>query len=140
MTDPHSLSDLRAWLAGADPNAPLIFAAGAMRTQGDWHVARMSLGAMAHVDCDGSRSAGSEAVLELFDLPHGQPMSAAKFDAIADRSAKALPGLAEAPLQVAFAGGRHTLSHLERAGGSAIVHLAPEAVACRPLARSGCCA
>ena len=118
----------------ASPDAPAHFAGDDTRTQGGWHVTRLTRSVQSHVDCDGTREDGTETVIQLLDASRGTAMPVARLTAILAKSATAIPGLGQAALRVHWRARRWRVEAVD--GGT--IRLVPDAEACRPALRCAC--
>ncbi|MEM7709831.1 MAG: hypothetical protein AAF264_03600 [Pseudomonadota bacterium] len=132
----HTLDTLLAALDDLDPALAVSFAGSHGATQGDWHVTRITLADLSHVDCDGGRATDRETVVEVLDGPPGRPMTILRLASILAKGRAALPGSGAAPLHVFHGSVRSVVDGID--GGT--IRLAPVHAVCRPAARIGCCA
>lgn len=133
---PLTLDEMLAALATADPDIPASFTGPHGATQGHWHLTRITFARQDHVDCDGTRDAGVETVLELLDGLPGAPMPVARLVTVLRTSRAALPEAGPAPLQVFHRSTRFTVDGVTNGD----IRLSPVQAACRPAEQIGCCA
>ena len=137
---------LDALIAALDAlgDRPLIPCLDGIDLNPGYHVTELQAAQIQSIDCGGRRRTLSQTRVQLLDGPSGadQYMTATKFAAILDRSRKAIPALAEAPIVFEGAAGNEGLSlfRVNRLDTrpSARLHLTPDGAQCRPRAE-GCC-
>lgn len=145
-----TLEELRGELGRADSDAPLVFATGDGTIGPGYHVAEFRQADVTGIDCGGTLSTWSEAVMQLMDGHGRSHMPVGKFRSILSRSLGQVDGLGDARLRVEFAHGNAGLGLFAVDGVTAnedraTVTLAPEGAVCKPLMRaaapvaSACC-
>lgn len=152
MTYPTAtLTDCLALLDKADRDLPVVFHTGDAAITGGYHVTELRLSRIDGIDCGGRTTNWQEAQLELLDGSGGDHMTAGKLAGILRHSLDRLPGLADAPLSIAFAPGnvglhRYSVSGYKRRDTTIEVALTPARAICKPWQQGhadqskGCCA
>lgn len=145
-----TLEELRGELHGADGDAPLVFATGDGTIGPGYHVTEFRQADVTGIDCGGTLSTWSEAVMQVMDGHGRSHMQVGKFLSILSKSLAQVDGLGDAPLRVEFAPGNAGLGLFAVDGvtakaDGATVTLAAEGAVCKPLMRaaapiaSACC-
>lgn len=136
-----TLPDLIALLRAHPHDTPLVFASEAGDIGAGYHVTELRHSASTGIDCGGTIEAWPEVRLQLLDGTGRTHMPAGKFLGILERSLKALPALAEAPVIVEFAhanrGLRLMLPEAPQAeDGRLVLRLNETRAVCKPAERS----
>ncbi|MEM7643750.1 MAG: hypothetical protein AAF366_14635 [Pseudomonadota bacterium] len=131
-----TLDALLARLDSLDPALPASFVGPQGKTQGAWHVTRLTMGRLSHIDCDEGLSTGGEIVIELLDGPLGSPMNVRHLARILAKGRTALAGSGPIPVQVMHRSMRHTVEDIV----DGRIVLDPVHASCRPAERTSCCA
>lgn len=141
---PATLEALIVRLGNANPDMPVEFACDGQVLGSGYHVTELKLARIASIDCGGRTSDFMQAQMQLLDGVAGAHLTAGKVGAILSRSAKAIPGLAEAELIVEAAPGNQGLglyhvAELTEGKGTLRVALASDRATCKPAADQNCC-
>ncbi|MEL6586826.1 MAG: hypothetical protein AAFY65_00795 [Pseudomonadota bacterium] len=128
-------SDLQGRLAQMTPSLGVIFATEEARTQGSWHLTRVTAVALSHIHCDGAQDTAEEVVLDILAARLGTPMEAGRFSHILAQAAGRRDGIGDLALRVSLWSARWQVSDLRQADGDVAVHLIPDPAYCRGAAK-----
>ena len=136
-----TLPDLIALLRDHPQEAPLVFASEAGDIAPGYHVTELRHSASTGIDCGGNIEAWPEVRLQLLDGTGRTHMPAGKLVGILERSLKALPALAQAPVVVEFAPGNRGLRLMlpdapQAEDGRLVLRLNETRAVCKPAERS----
>lgn len=136
-----TLPELIALLRAHPDDMPLVFASEAGDIGPGYHVTELRHSASTGIDCGGTIEAWPEVRLQLLDGTGRTHMPAGKFVGILERSLKALPALAQAPVIVEFAPGNRGLRLMlpdapQAEDGRLVLRLNETRAVCKPAERS----
>ena len=141
MTDLTSVADLTRFLTSRAEGDQILFEAEGDKVGRGYHLTELRLARISSIDCGGVSDAWDEAQMQVLDAPGDAAMSAGKMAGILARSAKAIDGLADAPLNVEFSPGnqglgRYRLGAPRVAEGVVTIPLTAMGPECKALTRA----